>query len=351
MNRKTTVLATGADMKNRFLLAKGDEFSAGPDISDLGVAENYGLFRDEVLRAVKRSRPDTVVCDMHPGYFSTRLAGELSGSLVTVQHHHAHIASVMWENGLKGPVIGVSFDGTGYGTDGNIWGGEFLLVKKGKSRRLAHLKNLKMPGGDKVVSQPWRMVLSILGEKGRPLLDGVPDREKDLVLLMMEKDLNAPLTSSAGRLFDAAVALLGVCLNASFEAEGPVKLEKMCLPEESGSYPFKTLDAGGVKVIDAEGVFLGMVRDMKKHRDKGVIATRFHNSMSNIIADTVRELSGCLGIRSVALSGGVFQNAFLREKVMKKLAEEGLRVFVNRSLPASDLNIAWGQYYVSCGSR
>jgi len=356
MNR--TILALGADIKNRSLLGRGRKLRFGPDIGDLGDAANYERFRKEAALLAKRAgtRPGIVACDLHPGYFSARFAKDgrkwfaKNYRTVPVQHHHAHVASVMQEYGLEGPVIGVSFDGTGYGTDGNIWGGEFLIVDKAGFKRAGHLRYRMMPGGDRVVSEPWRMVLSILGEKGAGLIKKVDRKNKDLVLAMMSGNINSPLTSSAGRLFDAAAALLGVCEYASREAEGPVKLESMCEGNVEESYGFEILKDDDRDVIDTGGLFLGMAADMKKGKDKGVIAARFHNSMAEVIVKTAGRISKRSGIMDIALSGGVFQNDLLRTGVMKRLGRSGFKVFINSSIPVNDLNIALGQYYVSGNS-
>jgi len=348
------VLALGADIKNRFLFSKGRKLFLGPCLSDLSFSENYETLRKEVSEAVRSSRPDIVACDLHPGYFSTRLAGELcraGDEPVRVQHHHAHIASVMFEHGLKGPVLGVSFDGTGYGTDGNMWGGEFLAADRKGFKRTARLKYWKMPGGDKVVPEPWRMVLSILGEKGSVFLEGVPARDRELVLAMLRAGVNSPLTSSAGRLFDAAAALLGFCLYARAEAEGPVKLELASDKNAKGSYGFSVSSEEGCDVVDTGRVFSGMASDLKKGVRKERIAAKFHNTMSDIIVKTAVRSSKGTGISRVALSGGVFQNGLLTRKVTEGLSDAGLEVFTNRDSVTNDLNIALGQYYVSSGTR
>ncbi|MGB2630082.1 MAG: hypothetical protein WBD24_07055 [Candidatus Omnitrophota bacterium] len=348
--KNRTIFATGADIKNRFLLAKGDSLYPGPDIGDLSDVQNYELFKKEVRKLVKKAKPDIVACDLHPGYFSTKFAKGSFKDVVPVQHHHAHIASVMREFDLKGPVIGVSFDGTGYGADGNIWGGEFLIARGDSFERAAYLKYRKMPGGDKVVSQPWRMVLSILGEEGSSFIKDVPESDKKLVFEMMTRNINSPLTSSAGRLFDAAAALLGICTYASYEAEGPIKLESMCRDDLEESYGFETIRDGECYIIDVKGLFRGMAGDVKRKKKKEEVATKFHNSMSEIAVKTVKALSKKAKVTDVALSGGVFQNKFLRKKVTEDLAREGFNVFINRSVPVNDLNIALGQYHVLSSS-
>ncbi|MBU3933244.1 MAG: hypothetical protein KKH11_01060 [Candidatus Omnitrophica bacterium] len=353
--RHKTILALGADIKNRFLLTNGGLLHFGPDIGDLSEAENFELFKREVRKAVKDIKPDIIACDLHPNYFSSLFAKECSlqlkaHSLEPIQHHHAHVASVMQEHNLKGPVLGVSFDGTGYGQDGNSWGGEFLLVERHGFKRLAHLKYRMMPGGDKVTREPWRMALSILGKKAVSFMCEVDRKDKQTILFMMAKNINSPLTSSAGRLFDAAAALLGVCVYASYEAEGPIKLEAMCDKKVEGYYKFSVFKKGSNLVIDTDEMFSGMLKDLKKGKNKRLIATRFHNSMAEIVVGMVKKLSRSFGIKDIALSGGVFQNNFLKNKVVAGINDSGMKVFTNIQTPVNDLNISLGQYYVSCCS-
>lgn len=344
-----TILATGADIKNRFLIAKDKNLHFGPDIGDLNSASNYEWFKKELKIAIKSVKPNIIICDLHPGYFSTKLAKE-RGTVKEVQHHHAHIASVMQEYGLTKPVIGVSFDGTGLGTDGNIWGGEFLFVDRKGFKRLAHFKYLKMPGGDKVVTEPWRMVLSILGKKGVSLIKNVGKEKKEVILSMMSRGINSPLTSSAGRLFDAAAALLGICTHASYEAEGPIKLEEMCEKQIKESYRFKVSKEKNQYIIDPEPVFLEMVKDLRNKKRLPFIATKFHNSITNIIIEIVKKLSKDTRVCDIALSGGVFQNRYLKENVTRKMSLGKFNIFANNKTPINDFNISLGQYYVSCGT-
>ena len=350
-NRK--ILALGADIKNRFLLAKDKSIYHGPEIGDLSDVTNYEIFKRSIARAVKRTMPDTIACDLHPNYFSTRFAKEYTQlskvSCKLIQHHHAHIASVMQEHNLKTPVIGVAFDGTGFGTDGNIWGGEFLLVDRKGFKRLAHLKYRPMPGAEKVIHEPWRMALSIVGKKANSLLKGIDKKDKEIVLSMVEKNINSPLTSSAGRLFDAAAALLNICTVASYEAEGPIRLEALCDKVIEGLYESK-VSGKDPYVIDTGPLFDGMLKDLKKGRDKRLIATRFHNSMAEVIVSMVKRLSRKYTIKNIALSGGVFYNRFLMHRVLEGFEKLDLNIFTNKEYNVGDLNIALGQYYVSCNT-
>ena len=352
---KKTILALGTDIKNRILLAKGSSIRFGADIGDLSEVSNYELFKKEVRKALKRYKPNIIAFDLHPNYFSSLLAKAISYqpsaiSYQPIQHHHAHIASVMYEHNLPGPVIGVSFDGTGYGEDGNSWGGEFLLVGKSGFKCLAHLKYRMLPGADKVVFEPWRMAVSILREKALTFLPGVKKIDKELVLKMLSKRINSPLSSSAGRLFDAAASLLGVCLYASHQAQGPIKLEAMCNPKINTSYGFSISRQNSCCVIDTDGLFLGMLNDLRYKRDKSIIATKFHNSLAEIIAETVKKLFKVYNVKKIALSGGVFQNNFLKTKAIKALTKLGFDVFTNIKTSVTDWNISLGQYYVSCST-
>ena len=343
------VMALGADMKNRFLVAKNNRFYFGPDIGDLSNAKNYEFFKKEVKKAIRKFKPDIITSDLHPGYFSSRILKDKGTQ--AVQHHHAHIASVIEEHGLKDPVIGVSFDGTGLGTDGNIWGGEFFLTDKRGAQRVAHFKYLKLPGGDKVTGEPWRMVISMLGKEGASFLRKVNKKDIELVLSMCDKNINSPLSSSAGRLFDAAAALIGICEFASYEAEGPIKLEKLTQENENSSYRFKISKEKNKYIIDIKPLFLEIIEDLKKKRSKSLIATKFHNTMVSIIVRVVSKLSKENKIKDIALSGGVFQNKYLKNKVTEKLSSLGFKVFSNVKFPVNDLNISLGQYYVSCNTR
>ncbi|MFH0731595.1 MAG: hypothetical protein V2A72_01585 [Candidatus Omnitrophota bacterium] len=351
-----TILALGADIKNRFLLAKNERLLFGPDIGDLSIAENYELFKRNILSVIKKHKPHIIAYDLHPGYFSSNFLKGLTlhltlNTLHPVQHHHAHIASVMQEHNLKGQVLGVCFDGTGFGTDANIWGGEFLIVDKKSFKRAAYLKYRMMPGGEKVVSQPWRMALSILGKKALPFLKEIDNKDKKTALLMIAKGINCPLSSSAGRTFDAAAALLGICQRANYEAEGPIKLEALCDKNTKSFYNFKTVKANSCFIIDTDGLFLGMVNDLIKKIDVPVIATRFHNSMVEIIVKTAKLLSSSTRIKTIALSGGVFGNQFLKSRAIDRLNASGFKVFTNNKTQANDLNISLGQYYIACLKR
>jgi len=346
------IIALGADIKNRVAAGRGTELYAGEDIQDLAVRDNFKRFVKNVDGIVRKTgKPGIAAFDMHPLYFSSIYAKEKFGGrgteLFPVQHHHAHIASVMFEHKITAGIIAVAFDGTGYGTDGNIWGGEFFWAKGGQFVRAAHLKYMKMPGGDKVVSEPWRMVYGILGRKAEGLLRKVPARDKDIVLQMLEKSINCPLSSGAGRIFDAAAALLGLVLHAKFEAEGPIMLEKVSKDKTRDTYEYAVKNDGEIDILDVLPVFTGIIRDMKKGKEVSFIGSKFHNTIVNMIVKEVRRLAGKLKTRNAVLSGGVFQNTLIMDGVMKGLEDAGLKVYTNNLIPVNDLNIAYGQYYLA----
>ncbi|MFH1046212.1 MAG: hypothetical protein V1727_04520 [Candidatus Omnitrophota bacterium] len=352
------IIALGADIKNRILIGNGKKITFGPEIGDLSQAKNYALFRKTVETAIKKTRPDIIAYDLHPHYFSSLFAKGLSPSakpprkgttynLLPIQHHHAHIASVIHEHKITQPVIGVAFDGTGYGADGKSWGGEFLLVSKAGYERRGHFKYWKMPGGDKVTTEPWRMVLSILGERALAAMPEVKPQNWYLVAQMLAKNINSPESSSVGRLFDAVAALLGLCVYASYEAEGPRKLELLCDAGIGESYEFALIKEKGSLIVDTEPVFIEMLKDRQKKKNLRLIATKFHNTLTESVLSLARVMRKESGASVVALSGGVFQNSFLKNRLLGILAKAGFRVFSNEKEAANDLNIALGQYYVS----
>ena len=357
--RGKVILALGADIKNRAVTGDGRVLYAGPDIGDLSEAGNFASFKRGINALIKKikKKPDIIAHDTHPAYFSSRYAKSLAAVypfavLMPVQHHFAHIASVIFERGLKGPVIGVSFDGTGYGADGNIWGGEFLICASGRFRRFARLKYRKMPGGDKVVSEPWRMAVSVLGAGATAFLTHVPAGDVNIVLSMLSKNINCPLTSSAGRIFDAAAALMGLTEYASYEAEGPIRLERICDAKEKGSYRFGAGRESGLIIVDTDGMFRDIIRDIKRGVDPSAISGKFHNTMADIIISVVTPAARKRKINSVALSGGVFLNKVLFAKASEGLKARGFSVYTNTNIPVSDLNVGYGQYYMAgVGSR
>lgn len=353
------LLACGAQMKNTFCIARGDRAYLSQHIGDLDDYRTYRSFVDgiEHYKRLFNVRPDVVVHDLHPGYQSTRYARSLNGiPAIAVQHHHAHIASCMAENRCEGTVIGVAFDGTGHGHDGRLWGGEFLLADYGGFTRMAHLEEIPLPGGEQAIRQPWRTAAAYLyqsfGEDSDRLnLDFIKRLDTHawrLIHRMIRSGLHSPLTSSAGRLFDAVAALLGVRTEVQYEAQAAIELEMLADDDPSGKelYPFDLVE-GSPMIVVTQNVIKGIVADMQAGVPSGNIANRFHTTMAGIVLETCRRLRQQTGVRQVALSGGVFQNARLLTEAFECLSADGFIVYVHRDVPPNDGGIALGQVVVA----
>ncbi len=345
------VLAFGGELKNTFCLTKDRFAILSQHIGDL---ENYETMRffEETLAKMKRLfrvEPKAVAHDLHPGYMSTRmaLASEIERK-IGVQHHHAHIASCMAENHLQGPVIGVAFDGTGYGTDGLIWGGEFLVADYAGFTRAAHLRNVLLPGGDAAVRQPWRMAVSYLrdtfGEewpRTLPCFRSVPERQIALVDAMLSRRVNTVETSSCGRLFDAVAALAGMGGEVTFEGQAAIALECAAKPED-GRYGYD-IQGAETLVVDFRPMIAEIVADVSRNVAAGDISSRFHNTLSAAVGDVCERIREATGLDQICLSGGTFQNVYLLHRTVQDLRGRGFGVFLQSVVPANDGGIALGQ--------
>jgi hydrogenase maturation protein HypF len=363
------VLACGAELKNTFCLAKERRAFISHHIGDL---ENYETLRSftagiEHFRRLFDITPELVAHDLHPDYLSTKYAAELSGvDLTGVQHHHAHIASCLADNGTDGPVIGVAFDGTGYGTDGTIWGGEFLVADLAGFERAGHLAAVPMPGGAAAIRQPWRMAAAYLdaavagtaalsadgpGSVTRQYpwpLDVVRRHEADwdAVVQLARRGVNAPLTSSAGRLFDAVASIIGVRDAINYEGQAAVELEQLADPAERGSYPARIWPGPPLQVAGADLV-QAVADDLAAGTDRSVIAARFQHGIAAVIEECCTALRDQQGLTVVALSGGVFQNLLLCHEVVDRLTARGFEVLVHSRVPCNDGGISLGQAVVA----
>ncbi len=353
------LLACGGQMKNTFCLARGEYAFLSHHIGDLDDYRTYKSFVASIehFKRLFAVTPQAVVHDLHPGYASTHYARSLEGlPQIPVQHHHAHVAACMAENGHKGPVIGVAFDGTGYGTDGRIWGGEFLLAEYTRFERLAHLEEIPLPGGEQAIHQPWRMAAACLHHAygdamdrlDLPFLDRVRDRLWPVVNWMIAKKINTPLTSSAGRLFDGIASLVGVRDEVRYEAQAAIELELLADGRtEVDPYPFCFRDEGQVFVVDTRGIIMGVVDDLLAGTATSIIARRFHHTMASLISRTCRRIRQLTGLRDVALSGGVFQNVRLLTETVEQLSAEGFHVLLHNKVPPNDGGLALGQVVVA----
>lgn len=331
LETKKHLLGCGAELKNTFCLAKGHHAFVSHHIGDLENYETFTAFTEgiEHFKRLFAIDPVLVAHDLHPEYLSTKYALDQDVDRLGVQHHHAHIAACLADNGEDGPVLGVAFDGTGFGPDGTIWGGEFLLADLTSYRRLTHLKPVAMPGGSSAIRQPWRMAASYVDELGRPA-------REDIVKLK-RSGLNSPLTSSAGRLFDAAAALLGVRDSINYEGQAAIELEQLADPGEKGSYRARIDD-----VVHGEDLIAALLDDNATRNKR---AARFHNGVAAAIVDTCDRLRDHSS--TVALSGGVFQNVLLLDRTVEGLENRGFRVLTHRNIPTNDGGISFGQVAVA----
>lgn len=357
-----SVLACGGELKNTFCLSKNNDFYISHYIGDLENLQTLRSFEEgiEHFKRLFDIKPEIVVYDLHPRYLSTQYAMELDlKDKLAVQHHHAHIASCMAENNIAGDVIGVAFDGTGYGEDGNIWGGEFFSGTYGNFKREAHLKYARLPGGEAAVREPVRMALSYLQgssidlNEALQLIAGRHDKSRSsglkeqinvpVIGRMIESGLNSPFASSMGRLFDAASAAAGICLYNSYEGQAAIELEYAAVPGYYGMYDYGILNNGGLQVIDAGEIIKGILEDDRDNVSKGIISTKFHDTVTDMVLRICLHISGKAGIKRVALSGGVFQNMLLLSKCTSRLEEKGFSVYAHSIVPANDGGISLGQ--------
>jgi hydrogenase maturation protein HypF len=356
------VLAVGGDRKNTLCLAEGRSAWPSAHIGDLGELAGLAAFEraERQLRALTGVRPRVLAADRHPGYHSARWARRQAAGrpVVLVQHHHAHIASVMAEHGLDGsaPVIGVAFDGTGYGDDGAVWGGELLLADYAGYRRLAHLAYVPLPGGDAAVRNPCRMALSHLRAAGvawdldLPCAAACPPEERRLLARQLECGLGCVPTSSMGRLFDAVSSLTGVCHRAGYEAQAALELQAAAVraPGQRG-YAFGLCPQPGGRplLLDPAPVLRAAVADLRAGAWAATVAARFHRGVAEAVRAVCRAVGRDTGVRTVALSGGVFGNALLDEACSAGLAEDGFTVLRHRVVPPGDGGLALGQAVVA----
>jgi len=342
-----TILAVGAHVKTSVALSAGADIFISQHIGDLETGAAHAAFRQTAadLPRLYDAAPKAVACDMHPDYLTTRFAAGHPAPSHPVQHHFAHVLACMAENELEPPVLGVAWDGAGFGTDGTVWGGEFLLANGGGFDRVGHLRQFRLPGGDAAVKEPRRSALGVLFEIfGDELWDrdewlGAFSKQEALLFKqMLEKKINAPLTSSAGRLFDAVAALIGLRQRASFEGQAAMELEFAIDPDVAGAYPFAIRD-GVPRVIDWQPMILEMMHDVLRCADIRFISTRFHNTLAEMIVAMARET----GEHRIVLTGGCFQNRYLTERAVERLIESGFRPHWHQRIPPNDGGIALGQ--------
>ncbi len=355
------ILACGGELKNTFCLTRGPYAFLSHHIGDLENLETLTSFEEgiEHFKRLFSIEPKAVAYDLHPDYLSTKYALSLPNlPRVGVQHHHAHIVSCMAENGIDGEVMGVAFDGTGFGTDETIWGGEFLRVNYKDFTRLAHLKRVPMPGGSMAIKQPWRMALAYLSEAfGEEverlkidLLKRLDQNRWNILKRAIARKVNTPWTSSMGRLFDAIASILSIRDEVNYEGQAAIELERMADQEVEETYSFHLFKEDSPWVIDLTETIQGVVRDLTEGISNPKIAGKFHRTIGQMIVETCQALRSKEGLNRVVLSGGVFQNLFLLTLVAKGLKGSGFEVYTHGQVPTNDGGISLGQAVI-CQAR
>ena len=359
------VLGCGAEMKNNFCLTKDNYAFVSQHIGDLENLETLEHFENTLALYKKlfRIEPEIVAYDLHPEYLSTKYALELASQfndikLVPVQHHHAHIVSCMVDNKVEAQVIGVSLDGTGYGSDGHIWGGEFLVADYKGFKRIGHLEYLPLPGGDAATKKPYRIavgyLLKLLGEDSfsseLAFLKQIDAVEIEFIKRQIQAGLNSPLTSSMGRLFDAVSALIGIRGEIDYEGQAAVELEMIAYDDKGKAgkgYPYSIIEHDGVSIIHLKELLSAIVKDLYQGISKATISAKFHNTIAQTVCEMCQLIAERTGINQVALSGGVFQNRLLLRKVVSSLESASFSVLTHKQVPCNDGGISLGQAVIA----
>jgi hydrogenase maturation protein HypF len=355
------VLGCGAEVKNSFCLTREKYAFLSQHIGDLENLETLEHFENtiELYERLFRIQPQAIAYDLHPEYLSTKYALERAEAqglpLIPVQHHHAHITSCLADNGAQEPVLGVALDGTGFGSDGHLWGGEFLIASYEGFQRMGHLEYLPLPGGAAAIERPYRTaigyILTLLGEEALspdlPGLKGVDALEIELIQRQIERKINTPLTSSCGRLFDAISALLGIRGKIDYEGQAAVELEMISREGEERAYPFTIVVEKGVRVIRLRELLAAVLADLRRGVSPAVISGKFHHTVTLMAVEMCRQIAEESGIRKVALSGGVFQNRLLLRKMVAALEQAGFNLLLHRQVPCNDGGISLGQAVIA----
>ncbi|OGC43453.1 carbamoyltransferase HypF [candidate division WOR-3 bacterium RBG_13_43_14] len=338
-------LGVGPFLKNTFTLANKSEAYMSPHIGDLDNLETMVFYKEMTQKYQRwfKIEPELIVHDMHPEYLSTKIANDLPGKKIAVQHHVAHIAAVLAENSVNDKVIGIAYDGTGYGEDGRIWGGEFFAGTIRNLKRAAHLRYLPLPGGEVSIIKPYRIAIAyyykLLGQKiGRNKWR----TEARSIWNMIDKNIGLVETSSMGRLFDCVAGLIGVTEEITYEAEAAINLEYMTKKGVKTFYQY-AIEDNDIMIIDPSKILKGILYDLKKGIDPGVISAKFHNTVTEFTLDMVQRLAGKYSTDKICLSGGVFQNRYLLERIIDRIRTAGFKVYLHQNLPTNDGCISYGQ--------
>lgn len=371
------ILACGSQLKNTFALSKNENIIVSPYIGDMENIETYNNFEKNVehIKGIYNIKPKIIAYDMHPNYWCREYVEKQNTINMEVQHHHAHIVSCMVENNIKEKVIGIAYDGVGYGIDGTIWGGEFIICDYKDFKRITHLNYAQMPGGDAATKEPWKMAVSYIYEAyknsgSRALIsdedtlitknyvedsnitqENIPKVLKDnnikSIIAMIKNNINSPKCSSMGRLFDAVSAMLGFLGKVTFEGEAAILLENMANENEKGSYDYEIKCQDEGYIINTSEIIREIINDINSEVHHGIISKRFHNTVIDFTVNMCSILRDALNINKVVLSGGVFQNEIILKGIYGKLNHKGFEVYTHKSIPCNDSGICVGQIVIA----
>ena len=348
------ILALGPQMKTTLCILKGNLAFLSPHIGDMETPEARDFYQESLtlMQKIAECKPEIVACDLHPAYYTTIFAEGLPASrVIRVQHHHAHIVSSMAENGIEGEVIGIAMDGTGYGTDGTVWGGEFLVASESTFTRVGHIATYILPGGEKAIREPWRIAVSLLrqayGDDWPDVaksLDIVPEKSfYETIDRIMKQRFNSPLTSSLGRLFDGVAAILGLRRKVTFEGQAAMELEAMARYGSGRVMQFTIEEAGDIIHLDFSPMIRAITKRLQAGKDSGELAFSFHLTLQVAFCKMARTIRDKTGLNQVVLSGGCFQNRILTEGTIAELEKAGFEVFFHKAIPTNDGCISLGQ--------
>jgi hydrogenase maturation protein HypF len=344
-----TVLGTGAELKSTVCLLKGGQAFVGPHVGDLKNLETYSFFRETVdhMARLFDATPELVAHDLHPEYLSTRWAQEQGyWPAIAVQHHHAHLAACLAENDIEEPVVGLIMDGTGYGDDGTIWGGEILAGDARGYERIGHFEAMPLPGGDAAIKAPWRTAVAYLQEafgSAIPELPFLRQHDWKAVAEMAAARFNSPVTSSCGRFFDAVAVMAGGRQIIDYEAQSAIEFMEAAGDSGKNSFPFELVAEGGMLIMPVRSIVCAVAEAVIEGIDLPAISTVFHRTLADMFTQAACWALKATGLRHVVLSGGVFQNRLLLEEVIKKFNRQGISVYTHSKLPAGDGCISVGQ--------
>jgi hydrogenase maturation protein HypF len=353
------ILAVGGELKNTICVVRSSEAFLSQHVGDLENLESYGFFGEALLHLqhILEVHPKVIAYDLHPDYFSTKWALAQEGmQLIGVQHHHAHIASCMAENHLDGKVIGIALDGTGYGTDGAVWGGEVLLADYNEFERAAHFEYIPLPGGAAAIHEPWRVALSYLvkhyvkdlSSLDLPFLRSIDERRRHVIQQMIDRQIHSPRSSSCGRLFDAVAALVGLRSTVNYEAQAAIELEMAAHDStDDGAYPFALIPDGTRWQIGTLPLFQGILRDLRHQERVADISRRFHAGLAALFVDLAEKIREQGNLNRVCLSGGCFHNVLLLQLMLDGLRAKSFQVYFHSEVPAGDGGLSLGQALVA----